>query len=90
MLPEVVTASLSEGMQGFTSIFEQMGYLPPDLRVDAQTAVKICLEICREEGLVSEIPEINVLETEGTLSIKLGDEVVVLSGELDTSDTVTV
>lgn len=90
MLPQVVTRSLGKGMQGFTNIYEQIGYLPPDLKHDARQAAGICLEICKQEGLISKMPEIDVLETDEVLILKLDDEMVVLSGELNTANAVTV
>jgi len=86
MLPEKVTRSLAKGMSGFTNFFERTGCLPPDLRHSAEEAATICLEICKEEGLISETLPVTVLEGKGTLSLKLGEEVLVLSGELDYKD----
>lgn len=88
MLPQVITETLTQSMHGFKEYFEVQGDLPPDLIESAKTAIYVCLDICKQEDLIQEIPPVDVLTDYDTLAIKLGEELLILSGEMNTQDMV--
>jgi len=88
MLPRVITETLVQSMHGFKEYFEVQGDLPPDLIEDAKAAVYVCLDICEKEDLIKEIPAVDVFVEYNTLAIKIGKELLILSGEMDTQNMV--